>query len=63
MRLSASALALQGFTKKMKKRLYQVKPKGVIHKRRPQQWGEGGQAEVDTCGHGGGGQAKVDVHI
>ena len=25
--------------------------------------GEGDQEEVDTCGHGGGGQAKLDVHI
>ena len=31
----------------------------------PQERGEGGhgQAEADTCGHGGVGQAKLDVHI
>ena len=28
---------------------------GVIHKRCPQERGDGGQAEADTCGHGGRG--------
>ena len=36
---------------------------GVIHKRRPQGGGRGGQRKRDTCGHRGeGGQARVDVH-
>ena len=37
---------------------------GVIHKRCPQERGEGGQAKADICGHGGeGGSSKIDVHI
>ena len=32
---------------------------GVIHKRCPQERGEGGQAKADICGHGGGGSSKI----
>ena len=31
---------------------------GVIHKRRPQEWEKGGQAEADTCGHCGDGRSS-----
>ena len=36
---------------------------GVIHRRRPQEWGRGVKQKRTNADMGGGGQAKVDVHI
>ena len=35
-----------------------INSQGVIHKRCPQERGDGGQAKADTCGHGGRGSSK-----